>query len=40
MNNYLIGLIVVGLLILFIGIPALIGHSCDCSRDNNKYTEV
>ena len=40
MNNYLVTLIVIGLLILFIGIPALIRHCCDCSRDNNKYTEI
>jgi hypothetical protein len=40
MNVYLTGLIVIGLLAIFIGIPVLIRHCCDCSKDNNKYTEV
>ena len=41
MNIYLIGLIVIGAFALFIGIPTLMRSCCDdCSRDNNKYTEI
>ncbi len=40
MNNFLVGFIVISLLTLFIGIPALISHCCYCSRENNKYTEI
>ena len=40
MDTYLVGLIVIGLLVLFIGIPALFRYCCVCSKDNNKYTEI
>jgi hypothetical protein len=41
MTIYLVGLIVIGILIIFIGIPALIRYCFeDCSKDNNKYTEI
>ena len=41
MNIYLIGLIVIGAFALFIGIPTLMRSCCDdCSKDNNKYTEI
>ena len=40
MYVYLVGLIVIGLLVIFIGIPALIRNCCDYSTNNNKYRKM
>lgn len=41
MNIYLIGFIILGILILFIGIPTFFHCCCNCNDNNNsKYTEL